>query len=477
LLEKQFDFLLTLDVSKCFDSIYTHTLSWAVKDKEFTKKNVGNKASFAQDFDALMMHANHSETNGIVIGPEVSRIFAEILFQEIDNRTILNISNKFGFSFGSDYVFKRYVDDVFIFAKNEERSRKIYKAYADVLMSFNLHANALKSVGMARPFVTNKSRLIQAASYEVNKFIEKFLEASADPNVLLPKNIHSRWKLTRSFIASIKALCSYNQVNYDEIAAYLIAVLTERVKKIVAITAISDPLEAERPYRDAFLVLLDVLYFLYSVSPSVGASYKLCTSVILTIRFTKKHLPKIEDTVAHTIYELTQMLLSEHDSSNPDGIEGFLPLEVINVILAARELGPNYLLPEETVTSLFVDGPDNSYFSIVSCLFYIRNEPGYDKLRKSMLKAAEQKLSDLSDIRMSSEKAYLLLDLLSCPYVPDKRKTAWIRKAFVALGMQKPTNAEIVPYLLAAETSHIQINWKDVDLLSALEKKELKQAY
>ncbi len=117
LLEKQFNFSLTLDVSKCFDSIYTHTMSWAVKDKEFTKKNVNNKASFAQEFDAVMMHANHSETNGIVIGPEVSRIFAEILFQEIDNQTIRRLLTKSELEFGRNYSFRRYVDDVFIFAR------------------------------------------------------------------------------------------------------------------------------------------------------------------------------------------------------------------------------------------------------------------------------------------------------------------------------------------------------------------------
>lgn len=477
LLEKRFAFSLTLDVSKCFDSIYTHTLSWAVKDKEFTKTNVGNKATFAQEFDAVMMHSNHNETNGIVIGPEVSRIFAEILFQEIDCRVILRLSSKPNYIFGQDYLFRRYVDDVFIFAKSEEAARTVYKIYADVLSSFNLHANSAKSIGMARPFVTNKSRLIHAANLEVNRFIEKFLDANADGTVLSPRLVHSRWRLTRSFIEAIKTICSHNQVNYDEVASYLIAVLTERVKKIVSISTISTPDAAELLYRDSLLVLLDVLYFLYAVSPSVSASYKLCTSVILIIRFTRQHLPRLENTIAHAIYDLTQMLLSEHDASNPDGIDGLLPLEVLNVILAAKELGPNYLIPEDTVSTLFADGPAYSYFSIVSCLFYIQDEPGYDRLRNSMLAAAEEKLSDLKDIRMNSEKAYLLLDLLTCPYIPDKRKKVWIRNAFAALAIPKPTNAQLAPFLLSANNSHIQINWKEVDLLSSLEKKELKQAY
>ncbi len=362
-------------------------------------------------------------------------------------------------------------------ARTEKVARRVYKAYADVLIGFNLHVNTAKSVSMTRPFVTNKSRLIQAASNEANKFVDKFLETTNDTAVLLPKTIRSRWRLTKSFIEAIKALCSYNQVNYDEIAAYLIAVLTERVKKLVAIEIINDPITAEHRYRDVILVLLDVLYFLYGVSPSVGASYKLCTSVILIIRFTKKHLPELEGTAAHAIYELTQMLLSEHESSNPDDIDGFLPLEVLNIILASRELDYNYLLPESTVTALFSDESNHSYFSIVSCLFYIRDESAYENLRKSMLGVADKKLADLSDLRMNSEKTYLLLDLLTCPYVRDKRKIVWVKRAFVALGLARPTKLEISTFLLSTQTVHVHINWRDVDLLNSLEKKELKQAY
>ena len=90
-LEKKFQILLTLDVSKCFDSIYTHSLSWAVKDKQFTKNNLEVSSTFAQEFDSVIRHGNHNETNGIPIGPEVSRIFSEVLFQEIDRQVIAKL--------------------------------------------------------------------------------------------------------------------------------------------------------------------------------------------------------------------------------------------------------------------------------------------------------------------------------------------------------------------------------------------------
>ena len=109
---------MSLDVSKCFDSIYTHSLAWATKEKSFIKQNL-RKSSFGDDFDTIIRHGNDNETNGIPIGPEVSRIFSEIIFQKIDNLTI-NVLKEIGLEFNNDYIFRRYVDDVYIFGKNEE---------------------------------------------------------------------------------------------------------------------------------------------------------------------------------------------------------------------------------------------------------------------------------------------------------------------------------------------------------------------
>jgi hypothetical protein len=475
-LERRFSYSLTLDVSKCFDSVYTHTLSWAVKDKAFTKSNVGNDATFAQAFDAVIRHANHNETNGIVIGPEVSRIFAEIIFQEIDRRAIAKCAKR-GYGHDKDYCLRRYVDDVFIFAANESIARQIYGFYSDVLVEFNLHANSAKSVGMSRPFVTAKSRLIQSANVEVNNFIGKFLKEGAGPEILIPERIHSRWRLTRSFFDSIKSLCSLNKVNYDEISSYLISVLGERIKKLVAVSVLDGDEVTERLYGDAILVMLDVLFFLYGVSPSVNSSYKMCTSIILLARFVREYLPNIEDSIAHSVHQHVQQLLAEHDGGGAEGIDGFLPLEVLNVLLATQELGQQYLMSEDSVAELFSNGENDSYFSIVSCLFYIADAPEYQELKKAIVESASKKLADLRDLLANSEKSHLLLDLLACPYIDTKQKSAWVKQAYLAFGLPAPSKVDVASFLGGLQGQYFHVDWKQVDLLSALEKKELKQAY
>lgn len=477
LLEKKYACFQSLDVSKCFDSIYTHVMSWAVKDKEFTKKHVQIESTFAQEFDAVMRNCNHNETNGIVIGPEISRIFAEIIFQKIDMTVIQRLRDNKSINFGKNYEFRRYVDDVFIFACTPDDCKIIYDTYSDVLTSFNLRANLAKSVSLSRPFITDKSRLIHEIDTEVDEFLNKFLETSEDGKHLIPKQIHSVWKLTRKHIDEIKATCSYNSINYDGVSVYLIGVFEQRIKKLVAITKFDSSDSSQATYRDAIFVLLDIMFFLYQISPSVSASYKICTSIILLIRFSRKFLPEYKDTIAQRIFELAGELLAGHPNNDVDHVEGFLPLEILNIILGIRELGPGFLLPCDVLEQVFTDRASISYFGAISCLFYIRNDIEYKNLKDKVIGAINQKLSNLSDIRVNSEKAYLLLDMLGCPYVSTRKKRVWLLRAIKALGIVAP--APVVQTLFFSEEQkwHAHIDWAEVDLLNVLEKKLLMQVY
>ncbi len=110
-LEKQFHSMLQVDVTKCFPSIYTHSIGWAVKNKRLAKSK--SKGSFDGQFDGLMQLTNYRETNGIIIGPEVSRIFAEIILQKIDLNLVEKMTKKYKYQISKDYNFRRYVDDYF----------------------------------------------------------------------------------------------------------------------------------------------------------------------------------------------------------------------------------------------------------------------------------------------------------------------------------------------------------------------------
>jgi hypothetical protein len=473
-LEKRFDIQMTLDVSKCFDSIYTHSIVWATKDKDFAKQNL-RASSFGNDFDIAIRHGNHNETNGIPIGPEVSRIFSEIIFQEVDRLAILRLSED-DFKYGVDYVFRRYVDDVYIFARSTDLAAKVYATYADALIQFNLHANSGKTVTQQRPFVSKKTRLILGAGELADVFFDSFLERDG-VGKLTPKTIHSSWRLAKSFIGTIKVLCSRNEVAYDEIASFLISSLTERIKRLVNEDEISTSASLDN-YLAAINTLVDVLFFLYSVAPSVSASYKLSTAIILLMRFTRLQVKEYEEEVAHRLYQLILgLLVNECQRQRALTVEGFVHLEFLNILLAARELGDSYLIPEKIIKELFVRKDELSYFTVSSCLFYIRDADEYREIRKILIDFLRVKLMNLSDLFSSSEKAHLLLDAMGCPYVPLKFRKKWMTAVGKRLGMPAFTPVELDEVAEKLGKEHWQVNWSEVDLLNSLEKKELKQAY
>ena len=118
-----------------------------------------------------------------------------------------------------------------------------------------------------------------------------------------------------------------------------------------------------------------------------------------------------------------------------------------------------------------------SYFTMVSCLFYFKSDSRFRELQLKVISQISAKLSDLSDVLVNSEKAYLLLDMISCPFIAEKKKNDWSKALHVLLSKPAPTPAQWNTFVTNAATAHWQVNWRDVDLLNSLEKKELKQAY
>lgn len=473
-LEKKFPTLRTLDVSKCFDSIYTHSIAWAIKEKQFVKSKVAISSTFGQSFDTLMQSANYNETNGIIIGPEISRIFAELIFQDIDT-TVQNRLAEKNILLDIDYSIKRYVDDVFIFSKDDTIGRKIYEIYSDCLTNYNLHVNSSKSTYHQRPFFTSKSRVIRDLNIKVNDFSDKFLISVQGNSIIIPKEIHKKDQLIHNFIDSIKSTCASNSVGYDDVSSYLISAFFERVKRLININKDEIDKVGLDKYKDAVLVFIDVMFFFYSVSPSVNSSYKLCASIILLSRFSKQLLGPYENTIKQRIFELTIELLCGDLKCRDSDVDNFIFLEESNVILSISDMGEDYLLPADLIKNIF--DKTCSYYDLVTCLFYIKNHKIYDDIRNSIIEKIEKELKDMSKIQIHTEQALLLLDSLSCPYINQKIKKKWIVDFYAISQEARPSKDEIKEFLTSCENILWFINWQEIDLLNALERKELRYVY
>jgi hypothetical protein len=110
--------------------------------ESIAKSNTNN--TFSDIFDKFMQNLNYQETNGIVIGPEFSRIFAEIILQKIDDN-VYNELRKSNIYHKKDYEIFRYVDDIFVFYNDENVKNEIFANYKlnmkDYGLSTLIHTN------------------------------------------------------------------------------------------------------------------------------------------------------------------------------------------------------------------------------------------------------------------------------------------------------------------------------------------------
>lgn len=161
-------FGLKLDIQFFFDSIYTHSISWAIHSKKLSKSNIKNFELLGNKIDASIQLLNDLQTNGILVGNAVSRIVSEILLCSVD----YEIKKR---DIKIDYL--RYVDDYFIFTKDRAQIESIISIFREELDKYELVLNENKIEIIESPFVYGKSWVEEIKIYSsIN--IEKLLEKS-----------------------------------------------------------------------------------------------------------------------------------------------------------------------------------------------------------------------------------------------------------------------------------------------------------
>ncbi|OEE17609.1 hypothetical protein OAY_03705 [Vibrio cyclitrophicus ZF205] len=479
-LEKKYKHFWSMDVSKCFESIYSHSMSWATKSKSFIKSdgNYKNSALFGQELDKLMQLSNRNETNGIIVGPEFSRIFAEILFQNIDSIVEIKLKKINKLEIGIDYEIRRYIDDIFIFSNSKENCQIIFDRFSDELRKINLHVNESKTKRHERPFLTDKSRLILKLNEELSNFTNILYE-TRDNSIYL-KDIYSTYNVSNRFIDRIKVICGDMSCTYDDVSNYLISSLDHRIRRVIDAFYEDEKKgriidhEEQRKLYQFFIVITDVMFHLYSVSYSVMSSYVISRSCLVIRNYLNDqrsdYLPSIEERIYNNIVTFSKAFTNRNRDS-------MLSLEVINLILITSEFGYEYLYDEELLKKTFYDkDEDLTYFNAVCLMFYIKKHPKYNNLRKELYVNLSNMLEQCSDFSTNSTSLHLLLDLVACPYVDDAIKANCLKKAFVSLHV-KANNEEVTKSVEQLKKSYWFVNWSQINLTNLLEKKLLKSNY
>jgi hypothetical protein len=286
--ERKYPRLVRADVAKCFDSVYTHTVSWVTNGTRASKNMQRETAeTFGGKFDHLMQYLNYAETSGIIIGPELSRVFAEIILQEVDVRVERELEKK-GLIRGTHYEVMRYVDDYFVFLADARKTQLVEEILSTQLAFFKLHLNDEKQHQFDTPLASHMS----VAKVRMREALKRRTKCDFGSETE-PLKVDLYFS-SKQAILDYKALLIDTELKHGELAnSYLYELGRRRDKTVrgyrnyLALLSEADDLRAlhrAHVLLVRYLVeVLDVAIFVYSGAPSVSHGVKLNRMIAASI--------------------------------------------------------------------------------------------------------------------------------------------------------------------------------------------------
>lgn len=521
--EKKFNFLFKFDINKCFDSIYTHSISWAVLGLDAVKENVeASKNNYSGIFDKLLQYANYGETNGILIGPEISRIFAEIILQRIDKDLEIEIINSLKLKNKEHYELYRYVDDYFLFCDDENTKNEILKILKHKLKDYKLAINNSKSIDYTKPIITD----ITIAKDKINKLFKenprfKISELESEVGALeendnefkFIKHKFSFYFNSDHLITDYKILIKESNIDYKDVLNYSLALLNNIIERnLVSFEKVyfeylskiksednqkneNDLYIIESEFTKHIVKFIDFIFFIYSVSPRVNSTIKICHILSKILSFynlkEKKSNNKkfiFQTNNRHKVYKKIldeSTLIIKKNKLNP-----YSQLEILYLLTLIKELGKDFRLPiniiEEFIGCEKIDDTKQikyehlNYFSITVLLYYLGDTLLYNDLKNMIINYTLSYIekTPIEKRSKSSELTHLILDLLVCPYIEevDKKKLFNKFKGFSEGGLDKEVGKLLI-FFKKYKINYWFTKWKRFNLAKELEYKKSQEVY
>ena len=408
-LEQKYAYMMVMDITGCFYHIYTHSVAWAVKGKEVAK-NSNNKDTFENDFDHLMQHSNYNETNGIIVGPEISRIFAEIILQAVDLAIMRQLKEQYNYSLGRDYEIRRYVDDSYVYATSREILEHVREVYQEQLAYYKMDINKSKLEFHERPFTTGVSDAKRLVNEMVAEFKEKYLQKGEDWQYV--KGVSNDMLVFTTFVKHFRSITHQFQLKYGTLNKYALTLLLRQIRDEKKVGGI--------PSQGLLTAYAEIAFYLFSLDMHTTASYRLCSILECLVRWSEKNPDKTvgQELVNRYRREAKRVL----DIYQTERSEVNMNLEVLNILITLNRL-IDYKLPLgqlETIFGVIVasgEGFDRlNYFQICTLLYIIENDVEYQSIKDYVELEIKKRITSQGDL-VKSEEAHLFFDMMTCPYI------------------------------------------------------------
>lgn len=480
-LESKFPFMFFLDVANCFDSIYTHTIAWAAKDKNYIKDNYVNWTNqFSQKLDTTMQRSNANETNGIPIGSEFSRIFAEVIFQSIDVNIEKILEKEHSYINRVDYQILRYVDDYIVYGMTDEVCTIVSNTISDCLSDYNLYINSEKVSKLERPFCTDKSKTIISMSKCLDYFENTiFSKEQLSSRKYFPSQIFKKHNFINKFMNEVRLVAlSSNKNGYSEISSYLVSFFAKRIE--ATIDSYFSYIE-NGGKKGIFIanieIMIELMLFYFKVHPTVNSSNKISKVIVSLLDFLVNtdslsiYTPQIKELI-------TKLIISFTFDQNKNGKrKGYLSIERLNVILSTSEFGDCFRLPVSYFYDLIKNRGEVNYFEVISLLYYFKNHQEYHDIKRQVIDSAIEKLSSFNLIENDSELTHMLLDLIACPYLSIDDRVKLLAIIYSGIDTASPTEQDLASYLVSIKSAYWFVNWRNLNIKQLIERNELKSQY
>jgi hypothetical protein len=135
----EFSHVLHTDVTDCYGSLYTHSISWALHGREDAKANKTTSSLLGNKIDSHIQACRNGQTNGISQGSVLMDFIAEMVLGYVDALISDELEGK------TDFRILRYRDDYRIFANSDDRAEEIVKIISDKLRSVGMKLGVSKT--------------------------------------------------------------------------------------------------------------------------------------------------------------------------------------------------------------------------------------------------------------------------------------------------------------------------------------------
>jgi hypothetical protein len=442
-LEKRYSRLLNLDVSKCFYNIYTHSVAWAVKGKEVTKRNL-RSYTFESRFDETMQFSNYKETNGIIVGPEVSRIFAEIILQQVDRDLMISLSEQ-GLGPG-DYTIRRYVDDYSVFAHTDQVLEIIQVELSRKLGAYKLYLNSDKRVLQHRPFVTPITRMkhaIGAIVDEVGSEIRRLVAEGVSP---CERSVSDG---LRSKLRNCRIVMHSPEVGFHNVSGWMLWKFRRMIRDSLRLLARSQDDDSRDCSSRIVAALFETIFYVVALDFRVRSGFNLAVIVNELRKATARDASEQADWLNSYVFE---ELVKLTESALGKQIEGTLELTNL-LLLGAHSYGKRFVRSSVVRGTLSeLDCGELGYFDYVAVKFcYLRSAEFFaDELRSLNKRALNQVNEKIEELPFDTETFLIFCDLVSAPDLSLAEKKALLDLAFVSQirdGRMLPTSDDVAEQL------------------------------